>query len=78
MLDNGVDDSATELDDAQIFRHQRGIGIESHAERRTVALDGVGEPIPEMTRRAHAYQDTSRPRRAVPEPIKRGRPEAAS
>src|SRR5262249_39396782 len=45
--------------------------IETHAERRPLALHGGSEPIPEMTRLAHASQDKSSPGR-------RGRPEAAS
>ena len=68
---HGVDNPATELDDAETGGHQRGIGVEADAKRRALALHGGSEPIREMSRRPHASQDTRRPGR-------RGRPEAAS
>jgi hypothetical protein len=74
MLGDRVDDSATELDDAEPVRHERGIGIEPDAQRCALALHRVSEPISEMSRPAHAYQDTSRPRRAVPKPDKKRPP----
>ena len=73
---DGVDDAATELHDAEPRRHERRIRVEADAERCALPLHRGCEPIREMTRPAHAYQDTSRPRRGVPK--RRGRPEAAS
>src|SRR5262249_3266476 len=63
----GVDDPATELDDAEPLRHECRIGIEPDAERRTLALHTGSGPVPERTRLGHAYQDTRRPRQSVPE-----------
>src|SRR5207248_6463487 len=73
---DGVDDDATELHDAEPLRHERRIRIEADAERRALPLHRGCEPIREMTRPAHAYQDTRSPIRQVP--IRRGRPKAAS